>query len=106
MTKGIIMVFSGPVSPDKEAEYNEWYSGLHIEELSAPEGVRVVTRYKLSDTQIPGNEMPDYKYLSIYEIDDVGRDFPAMRDIKTTPSDAIHPVRKQLIYEQVSKFEK
>lgn len=106
MAKGVIMVFSNPASPEVEDEYNEWYGGIHYDELTAPEGVRAARRYRVSQTQVPGNDEPKYQYLSIYELDDVERDFVAMRNIKTTPTNAIHPDRRQVIFEEIYSFRK
>lgn len=106
MAKGVIMVFSNPASPDKEDEYNDWYSGIHFDELTAPEGVRAARRFRVSQTQVPGNAEPHYQYLSIYELDDISRDFPDMRNVKTTPSDAIHVDRRQIIFEEIHSFRK
>lgn len=106
MAKGVIMVFSNPASPDVEDEYNEWYRGIHFDELTAPEGVRSARRFRVSQTQVPGNDEPKYQYLSIYELDDVEREFHAMRGIKTTPSDTIAVDRRQVIFEEIYAFHK
>lgn len=106
MAKGVIMVFSNPASPEVEDEYNQWYNGIHYDELTAPDGVRAARRFRVSETQVPGNDAPVYQYLSIYELDDIERDFPAMRGIKTTPSDAIHADRRQVIFEEIHNFRK
>lgn len=106
MAKGVIMVFSNPSSDDREAEYNDWYSGIHMDELTAPEGVCAARRFRLSETQIPGNEPSPFKYLSIYELSDIDQGFPQMRDVKTTPSDAIHADRKQIIFEEIFAIDK
>lgn len=101
MSEGIIMVFSNPASADKEAEFNDWYSGIHFDELTAPDGVKAAHRYKIHDTQIPGNPPSEFGYLSVYEIDDIDKVYREMRAIPTTPSDAIHPVRRQIIFEKI-----
>lgn len=106
MTKGVIMVFSNPVSEEREDEYNDWYSGIHFDELCAPEGVRAAKRFELFETQIPGNPPYPFKYLSVYELDDLDTAYPAMRALKTTPSDAIHPERRQIIFKEIHSFTK
>ena len=42
MGKGVIAVWSNPISDDKEAEYNEWYSGIHISELTSGESAQMI----------------------------------------------------------------
>ena len=49
MKPGLVFVYSNAISDEKEAEYNEWYNGIHAEECCVP-GVRRLKRYKLADT--------------------------------------------------------
>ncbi len=97
MGKGIIVVFSNPSSAEKEAEYNEWYSGIHMDEMSQPAGCKLVRRFKLSDNQVPGFVPPEHKYVAIYELDSVDTDFPEMAEIKTTPSDSIDVANSKIV---------
>jgi hypothetical protein len=107
MGKGVIVVFSNPTSAEKEDEYNEWYSGIHIDELSQPAGCKLVRRFKLADAQVPGAEPPPHKYIAIYELDEMEKDFPAMAEIKTTPSDAIDVANSKIVlYDEIYEFRK
>ena len=69
MPKGIMFVPSGPSSPDREAEYNEWYSKVHIPEVLQIDGITGARRYKRLKAA-PG-EAP---YVAIYDLeaDDLG----------------------------------
>jgi hypothetical protein len=72
MSKGIMFVQSNPSHPDREDEYNDWYSKTHIPEVCAIDGVVGATRYKLSDATPLG---PDaHRYTAVYELeaDDLG----------------------------------
>ena len=63
MPKAIMVVQTGPVSADREDEYNHWYSGTHIPEILAVPGFVGARRYKLAgDDSTPS-------YLAIYEIE-------------------------------------
>ena len=63
MPKGIMVVQTGPVSAEREGEYNDWYAGTHIPEILAVPGFVGARRYKLAG----GDGAPSY--LAIYEID-------------------------------------
>jgi hypothetical protein len=64
-------VFSDVVSPDREAEFNRWYSEVHVPDVTAVPGVLSARRFRLSeqrsalDAPIGGG----LRYLVIYEID-------------------------------------
>lgn len=68
MAKHILIVMSNPVSSDREAEYNEWYTTQHIRDVAGIPGYGAATRYVASPVQMSGNP-PLHKYLAIYEID-------------------------------------
>ena len=102
MGKGVIAVWSNPISDDKEAEYNAWYNGIHISELTAGNQCRRVTRYKVSDTtQMPGAPAPAHKYLAIYEFDDLDAGFAEMAAIETTPGPINLDNNRITLFEQV-----
>ena len=86
MGKGVIVVWSNPDAPENEAAYNEWYNGIHINELTSGQQCKRVTRYKVSgDTQLPGATAPLHQYLAVYEFDDLEAGFAEMASIQTTP---------------------
>ena len=62
MPKGVMIVQSRPVSADREDEYNEWYSGVHIPEILAIPGFTGARRYK-----VIGGDGP--VYVAVYDID-------------------------------------
>ena len=67
MPKGVFVAITNPVSPEREAEYNEWYEGTHIHEVLAVDGFLSAKRYKAVDGESP-------RYMAVYEIetDDLG----------------------------------
>ena len=73
MAKGIMILETYPVSPEQEAEYNEWYDNVHLQEVCALPGFLGARRYAPSGPGAP--------YLAIYEIesDDVQK---AVADMK------------------------
>jgi len=67
MPKGIMYVPSQPSSPDREAEYNDWYSNTHIPEVCEVPGVVGARRYKIADAAQAGPGVSTY--LALYELD-------------------------------------
>jgi len=47
MPKGLMVVQSRPSDPEREDEYNEWYSHTHLPEIRAVPGFVAARRYKL-----------------------------------------------------------
>ncbi len=61
MPKGIMYVASLPVSPDKEADYHNWYNQTHLAELAEIDGVVSARRFAPTDGQGP--------FIAVYELD-------------------------------------
>lgn len=85
MGKGVMLVWSNPESSDKEAAYNAWYDDIHIPEMTESGHCRRVTRFKVSDTQLPGAAAPEHRYLAVYEFDDLETGLAGMAQ-RTKPS--------------------
>jgi antibiotic biosynthesis monooxygenase (ABM) superfamily enzyme len=60
----LILIVANQPSPEKEAEYNEWYNRKHVPMMFAFKGMKKATRYHLL-----GNDKENSRYLSIYEFD-------------------------------------
>ena len=69
--KTYFLVFSNPID-GKEAEFNEWYTNVHLKEVVAIKGFKSAQRFVLTKEQ--QNENQPHKYLAIYEIEntDIG----------------------------------
>jgi hypothetical protein len=103
--KGILFVQSNPASPEREDEYNAWYSGVHIPEVCDVPGVTGASRYKMSDVTpaAPGTNV----YAAVYELeaDDLSAVFGEIAsramDGRMHMSDAMamDPPPSMLIYE-------
>jgi hypothetical protein len=66
MSNGVYVVYSEPVSPEREAEYNNWYDKVHLGQVCEVPGIKAATRYRLNGDGGPVSLPP---YLAIYEID-------------------------------------
>jgi heme-degrading monooxygenase HmoA len=64
MSHKIIMIAANEPSPEKEAEYNEWYNQKHVPMMFAFKGMKKATRYHLL-----GENKECSRYLSVYEFD-------------------------------------
>ena len=83
-----LFVYSNPVE-GREAEYNDWYDGVHITEVLEVDGFVGCQRFRVD----PGTDGAPARYLAIYEIDsdDPAASFAALRAAvgDMTVSDAI-----------------
>jgi hypothetical protein len=62
MPKAVMIVQSRPVSADREDEYNQWYSRVHIPEILAIPGFTSARRYKVLGPDGPA-------YVAVYDIE-------------------------------------
>lgn len=60
-----MLVFSEPFE-GKDDEYNEWYTGRHLDDLCALEGFTSAQRFKLHSVSM-GKSLN--KYLAIYDVE-------------------------------------
>jgi hypothetical protein len=103
VAKGIMVVQTGPVSAEREEEYNDWYSNTHIPEILAIPGFVGARRYKLAG----GDGSPSY--LAVYEIeaDDIAAPVKELSARSTSGQHAVSDVLRRdpppvvSIYEQV-----
>ncbi len=63
--KTYYMVYSNPAE-GREEEYNDWYSNVHLQEVTRIEGFISAQRFELTKAQLV--EEQHYKYMAIYEI--------------------------------------
>lgn len=100
MPRGVLVVRSRPVSPEREDEYNAWYSGVHVTELLQVPGFVSARRFRRVSEG--GTE-----YLAVYEVeaDDLAAPLQELRRRsaagETTRSDAIQtdPPPEIVLYE-------
>lgn len=68
MPKGVLVVFSDAVSPEREEDFNRWYDQVHVPEVTSVPGCVAARRYVFSP---PGlDPVPTkHRYLALYEFD-------------------------------------
>ena len=60
----LVQIVASESSPEKEAEYDAWYTDVHIPMLFGYEGMKKVSRYRLV-----GENEEVSRYLTIYEFE-------------------------------------
>lgn len=87
MPKAILVVQTNPTEPERESEFNEWYTGTHLADVLAVSGYVAATRYQLvEDVELLREQRPpSCKYLTIYEIDTDDLE-QAAKDLRETVS--------------------
>ncbi|TQN62445.1 hypothetical protein FLX27_05915 [Agrobacterium tumefaciens] len=80
MARYSLIVLTNPVE-GREEEFNEWYSGRHLDDVLDLPGVVAAQRYRLAALQRATASSP-YRYLAIYEVDtdDLAATVAALRD--------------------------
>lgn len=61
MPRGIMYLETMPVSPEREADYHEWYNDVHLAEIFSVEGIVSARRFAPTDGKGP--------FIAIYELD-------------------------------------
>src|SRR6202011_4482233 len=69
MPSAVLIVYTNPLTPDREAAFNAWYERTPITAVLAVEGFVAASRYRLSDAQAKGTESPVHRFMSIYEVE-------------------------------------
>ncbi len=101
MAKYVFVVFTEPVD-GQDAEYNEWYSDVHIPDVLKLDGIVAARRYRLAAMNPPQDGHPPYLALYEIETDDVSQIPDAIRravDEGRMPlSDALDQGKNQTAY--------
>ena len=71
MARGRMFAFSNPASPDREADYNRWYDGIHGDEVTSLPGVGSMKRYRAVAQMNPLAKQPAHAYVAVYKLDDI-----------------------------------
>jgi hypothetical protein len=69
VAKGIFVVQSNPSSPEREDEYNDWYTNTHLGEVCAVPGIVSARRYKVQNAGDPTSDPDRKQYMAVYELD-------------------------------------
>lgn len=67
--KQLLIVLANAVD-GREAEFNEWYTYVHVRDVMRSRSAIAVQRFRLAAQQIEGRPLPEHRYLAMYEADD------------------------------------
>jgi hypothetical protein len=101
-----LLAFTNAV-PGREAEFNDWYTNVHLGDVLKLPGVRAAQRFCLSGIQHRAGPHP-YEYMAVYEIDtdDLPATLARLREVSGTPdmplSPALQDQRMVWIYEPIT----
>ncbi|MDQ4117162.1 MAG: hypothetical protein M3235_09390 [Actinomycetota bacterium] len=68
MSRNVLVVLSNPTE-GQDAEYNEWYTTKHLDEVVEIPGFVSAQRFRLTDAQLSGFQASSHRYLALYEIE-------------------------------------
>ena len=71
MGKVLLVVLTKPVA-GREDEYNEWYSGRHLDDILRMEGFTAAQRFEFVPSEL-SDDAP-FPYLAIYEAEEGSRE--------------------------------
>jgi hypothetical protein len=71
MPKAIMFVQSRPSSPERDDEYNDWYTNTHLPEVLDVPGITSARRFKASSVAPPPDGAPEYCAVYELEVDDL-----------------------------------
>ena len=103
-----LLIVHGNARDDRDDELNAWYDGEHLPDVLAVPGFVRATRY-VAQPSVHG-ELPEYKYLAIYEIEADNLD-GALKALSSAArgmhiSDTLEPGMQTFAYTQVSEPQK
>jgi len=100
------MVFTKPVSPDVDAEFNHWYDNFHVPEACKMLGARRAERYRLRSTQPKGSRQYEEPYVAVYYVDDLDAAMSRVGQGGWTKSDTIDASAAVIhVYEPILVYE-
>ena len=104
MSRHILVVMTNPAA-GMDAEFNDWYSNTHVQEVVGIPGFVSAQRFKLSAEQMGGEN--EYEYLAIYEIEaqSAGDALNALKQARPNlnMTDALGAKRMLLAYDQLTE---
>lgn len=69
MPSAVLIVYTNPISPDREADFNAWYDRTHLPQVLGVDGFVAASRYRVADAQAKGTPPSAHRFMSIYEVE-------------------------------------
>jgi heme-degrading monooxygenase HmoA len=86
MPRGVYLVFTNPVAPDRREEYEAFYRDVHAPEVAASPGFGTFRRFRRSEAQPAVGAISAMAGLTIYELesDDLSETFRQLDERRAT----------------------
>jgi len=68
MAKSVLIVVTNCKDPAREADFNHWYTDIHLADMAKIPGFGAATRYELKGS-LGADSSGQGKYLALYEIE-------------------------------------
>jgi hypothetical protein len=94
-----LIVLTNPVE-GQEDEYNDWYSGRHLNDVLAVEGFRAAQRFRFRPGQL--GEGPGFQYLAIYEVEGMTAEEAEAALLKNAADRELMPISKAMARERAT----
>jgi hypothetical protein len=82
----MLVVLTNPVE-GREDEYNDWYTGRHLDDVLATEGFKAAQRFQWVPSRL-SRDAP-HRYLAIYEVDEDSRERAEAALLKAANTEAM-----------------
>lgn len=91
MTRPLFVAFTNSISPERDAEFNQWYNEVHAKDLLSLPTMRSMVRYRALQQITPAGQPPHHQYMAIYDLDDPQAAYDALVDRRSmfTKTDTI-----------------
>lgn len=84
---GLFLVVLTNAVEGREDEFNEWYTGRHLDDVLALDGVRAAQRFEFTPSKLSRN--PSHGYLALYEVDPDRREEAEAALLEASGTDAM-----------------
>lgn len=103
--RGLMVVLSRPL-PGREAEFDAWYA-RNLALICEPEGVMAASFYRMSATQLPGQQVDPEDRVAIYALNDPAAALARMQAHQREYNGAVDPgTIRGFILDEVAAYQK
>jgi len=105
VARGTLVVFTNPVSREREEEFNDWYNNTHAQDVVSLPGFTAIRRLRVGP-DVRGS-LP-YRYLAVYECSNVQQALESLEAARfgMNISDAMDEAAIAVFYEDIFSLQK
>jgi hypothetical protein len=94
-----LIVLTSPVD-GRDEEYNDWYTGRHLDDVLAVKGFRAAQRFEFRPGRLSGDA--PFRYLAIYEVEGVTLEEAEAALLETAADRELMPISKAMARERAT----